>query len=305
MNTHPKSGVSIVPGSFSAWVVGIRPKTLPAALAPVLVGTAIAIRAGGFHWGAALAAMVSALLLQIASNLANDVFDFEQGKDTAGRLGPVRAVQSGLLSPQQVRTGLIIVLLFCLTVGSYLVGKAGWPLIIVGLASILSAVAYTAGPFPLGYHGLGDLFVFVFFGPVAVIGTAYVQCECLSIEAVWASIPIGLLTTNILAVNNLRDMAEDSRTGKRTLAVRFGKRFATRQTRYCWIVAYLAPLYFCWVTRRPWPLLLPLATLPFAHKWYKAVLVAEGRALNALLAMSAQLLLAYAVLFSISLVISP
>jgi 1,4-dihydroxy-2-naphthoate octaprenyltransferase len=295
----------VVPGSFAAWRLAIRPKTLPAALAPVIVGTAIAFREGGLHWGAAFAAAVGALLLQITSNLANDVFDFEQGKDTKERLGPVRVVQANLLTAQEVRTGLGVVMALSLLVGSYLVGKAGWPLVIVGLASIAAALAYTAGPYPLGYHGLGDLFVFIFFGPVAVIGTVYVQCEELSQQALWASIPVGLLTTNILVVNNLRDRVEDARTGKRTLVVRFGKHFAMSQALANLAVSALCTLYFCWLTRRPWPLILPALTLPAAFRWYRELRRTEGVAMNELLARAARLLFVFSLLFSLSLVLSP
>jgi 1,4-dihydroxy-2-naphthoate octaprenyltransferase len=190
-------------------------------------------------------------------------------------------------------------------VGSYLVGKAGWPIVVVGLSAIVSALAYTAGPYPLGYHGLGDLFVFIFFGPVAVIGTQYVQSEAVSIDAIWASVPMGLLTMNILVVNNLRDREEDARTHKRTLAVRFGKYFVMRQALSCLTLSYLAPLYFCWSSARPWPFVFPALTIPMAYRWYRAVDSTEGRAMNALLARAGQLLFAYALLFSIAIVITP
>lgn len=305
MSDRSTSMPSIEPGSLRAWLLGIRPKTLPAATAPVLLGTAIASRLGGLHWGAALAALVGALLLQITSNLANDVFDYEKGKDTAERLGPTRVVQAGLLTPAQVRRGLVAVLLGCLLVGSYLVGKTGWPLVVVGLAAMLAALAYTAGPYPLGYHGLGDVFVFLFFGPVAVAGTTFAQCEWLAPDALIASIAMGTLTGNILVVNNLRDRTEDAKTGKRTLAVRFGKHFAMRHALTNLVLAYLVPLYFCWQSRRPWPLLLPLLAVPWAVRWYRALGNTEGRAMNPLLAEAGKLLLVFSVLFSTGLLLSP
>ncbi|MGC4063073.1 MAG: 1,4-dihydroxy-2-naphthoate polyprenyltransferase [Polyangiaceae bacterium] len=297
--------LTVSPGGLRAWLLAIRPRTLPAAASPIFVGSAVAWRLGGFHWGAALASLVGALLLQIASNLANDVFDFEQGKDTHERLGPVRVVQSGLLSPFAVRRGLLGVLVLSLLVGCYLVGKAGWPIVIVGLASMLAAVAYTAGPFPLGYNGLGDLFVFIFFGPVAVIGTAFVQTEWVAPEAVWASIPVGALTANILVVNNLRDRNEDQKTGKRTLVVRFGKQFAMRQAQLSLLVAFLIPLGFAWVLHRPWPVVLPLFILPASLGWLRAIEATEGRPMNEHLARAAKLLLAHSALFSLGLVLSP
>jgi 1,4-dihydroxy-2-naphthoate octaprenyltransferase len=270
-----------------------------------LVGSAVAWRLEGFHWGAAFAALLGALLLQIASNLANDVFDFEHGKDTHERLGPVRVVQAGLLSPDAVRRGLLCVLGLAVLVGCYLVGKAGWPIVIVGVASMLAAVAYTGGPYPLGYNGLGDLFVFLFFGPVAVIGTTFVQTEWVSPEAVWASIPVGALTANILVVNNLRDRHEDAKTGKRTLVVRFGKHFAMRQAQMSLLVAFLIPLGFAWVLRRPWPILLPAIALPACLQWLRAIESTEGRPMNEQLARAAKLLLIHSVLFSVGLVLSP
>lgn len=292
------------PGSFAAWIVAIRPKTLPAALAPVLVGTAIAYRASALHVAASLAAALGALLLQIASNLANDVFDFEQGKDTQARLGPVRAVQSGLLSPRQVRVGLLVTFIGCLLVGSYLVGRGGWPIVAVGLASMLAAVAYTAGPYPLGYHGLGDLFVFLFFGPVAVMGTTYVQSGSISSEAWWASLALGALTTNILVVNNLRDRFEDEKTGKRTLAVRFGKHFAMGEAAAMLLIGYAVPLYFSTLSRSGWPMGLTILTLPLAIRWHRAVGRTEGKNLNPLLASAAQFLLLHSLLFSVALTVS-
>jgi 1,4-dihydroxy-2-naphthoate polyprenyltransferase len=301
---HPPPPPTIEPGSLSAWVVAIRPKTLPAAVAPVLVGAALARRAGGFDLGPVLGAMVGALLLQITSNLANDLFDYEQGKDTLERLGPARAVQSGLLTPLQVRIGLSCVLIGCVTVGSYLVGRAGWPLAVIGILSVIAALAYTAGPYPLGYHGLGDLFVFLFFGPVAVVGTEFAVAGVVSAEAYWASVSMGALTTNILVVNNLRDRAEDTRTGKRTLAVRFGERFCLAQAKALIILAYLAPLYFLLASAHCWPLLLPILTLPMAIKWARLLGVLRGRALNALLGGASQLLLAFAALFALGLWIS-
>jgi len=295
------SGSTIEPGSLGAWLVGIRPKTLPAAVAPVLVGAALALRAGGFETTPVVFAMIGALLLQIASNLANDLFDFEQGKDTIERLGPTRAVQSGLLSPRQARQGLVLVLLGCLVSGSYLVGRSGWPLLAIGLASMTAAVAYTAGPYPLGYHGLGDVFVFVFFGPVAVVGTAFAVSGTSNVEAYWASLSLGALTTNILVVNNLRDRDEDSRTGKRTLAVRFGERFCMWQGMLLIFVAYAAPLYFLVARRQFLPLLLPALSFPLAYNWLKRLGVLRGRSLNAMLGGASRLLITFAILFAIGL----
>jgi 1,4-dihydroxy-2-naphthoate octaprenyltransferase len=279
--------------------MAIRPKTLPAAIAPVWVGSVLAYRARSFSWVPALVALGGALSIQIASNLANDVFDFEQGKDTAARLGPTRAVQSGLLSARAMRIGLVVALLVFCMAGCFLVAKTGWPLVVVGAASILAALAYTAGPYPLGYHGLGDLFVFLFFGPVAVVGTQYAIAGRTTPEAFWASLSIGSLATNILVVNNLRDRAEDAHTGKRTLAVRFGEFFALSEAAVLLGVAYLAPTYF--VHESLGPLLLPMLTLPWAVLWFNKLSRVRGRPMNALLGEAGQLLFAFATLFALGL----
>lgn len=288
-------------GRIGAWLVAIRPRTLPTALAPVIVGLSLAYPVSGFAWPAALAALLGALLLQIASNIANDVFDFEHGKDTSERLGPVRAVQSGLLTSSQARAGLAVVLASCILIGSYLVYRSGWPILVLGVASMIAAVAYTAGPYPLGYHGLGELFVFVFFGPVAVVGTQYAVSQATSLDAYLASLSLGALATNILVVNNLRDRNEDARTGKRTLAVRFGERFTLALAVSMLLLAYAAPMYF-WLSRHtPWPSLLPMLTLPLAVVWWRRLRIVRGKPMNRLLAQAAQLVFFFAVLYAVGL----
>ncbi|MFQ5380582.1 MAG: 1,4-dihydroxy-2-naphthoate polyprenyltransferase [Dehalococcoidia bacterium] len=209
-------------GSFGAWRLAIRLPTLPAAIAPVLVGCGAAIGAGVFSWGPAFAALVGALLLQVGANLANDLFDFRKGSDTAERLGPLRATQSGLLTERQVLAGAIVVFALATLSGLYLAWVAGWPVVAAGLASIAAALAYTGGPWPFGYHALGDVFTFVFFGLVATAGTYFVQAGELSILALMASVPMGCSVTAILVVNNLRDINTDAATGKNTLAVVLG-----------------------------------------------------------------------------------
>lgn len=203
-----------------------RPKTLVAAAAPVLIGTGLASFQGFFQPLPALMALVGALLIQIVTNLANDYYDFVRGADTAERVGPVRVTQAGLLTPAAVRRAIVVVMVAAVLVGSYLVWVGGWPILWVGVLSLVCAVAYTGGPFPLAYLGLGDLFVFVFFGLVAVAGTYWVQARALPPDVLLAGVGVGALSTAILVVNNLRDLATDTRAGKRTLAVRIG-RFAT------------------------------------------------------------------------------
>jgi len=211
-------------GSWTAWRLAVRLPTLPAAVAPVLVGCGAAIGAGVFSAGPAIAALVGALLLQVGANLANDLFDFRKGSDTEDRLGPPRATQSGFLSERQVLTGAVIVFGLAMLTGAYLAWVAGWPVIAAGLASIAAALAYTGGPWPFGYHALGDLFTFVFFGLVATAGTYFVQAGEVSGLALVAAIPVGCSVTAILVVNNLRDINTDAASGKNTLAVLLGNR---------------------------------------------------------------------------------
>jgi 1,4-dihydroxy-2-naphthoate octaprenyltransferase len=300
---QPDAAPSILPGSPRAWILAARPKTLSAAVVPVLVGTACAAAAGGIRLGPAAAAFAGALLLQIGANFANDVFDFEKGADTIERLGPTRAVQAGLLSARAVRAGMWLSFALAAGVGAYLTSVAGPVILAIGIASIFSAIAYTGGPYPLGYHGLGDVFVFVFFGLVAVCGTTFVQLLHVPALSVWASLPIGALATAILVVNNLRDVDTDRRAGKRTLAVRLGERGAIAQYGALLVVAYAVPLYLA-ASRALGPIVvLPLATLPMAVSLLLALREERGRALNPLLARTAKLLLVYGALLSAGIVL--
>lgn len=208
--------------SFRLWVLAARPKTLTAAAAPVLAGTGLAAHHGVLAWTPAAAALLGALLIQIGTNFANDYYDFVRGGDTEERVGPTRVTQAGLIAPERVRRAMVGVLALAMLVGVYLVDVGGWPIVVIGLASVACAVLYTGGPFPLAYHGLGDVFVFVFFGLVAVSGTYYVQGLTWPADALLAGAGLGALNTAILVVNNLRDLDTDAKAGKRTLAVRIG-----------------------------------------------------------------------------------
>ena len=291
------------PSLLQIWLLAARPKTLPAAAAPVIVGTTAAYSEGVFHFWPALAALLGALLIQIGTNFANDVFDFKRGADTSERLGPLRVTQAGLLSPHQVMLGMWLTFGLAALIGLYLIMVGGWPIIVIGLLSILSGIAYTGGPFPLGYNGLGDLFVFIFFGLVAVCGTYYVQAGSVSALAVWAAIPVGVLATAILVVNNLRDIETDRAAGKKTLAVRFGAKGA--QLEYFWLLglAYLAPLLM-WLLgySTPWVILTWLS-LPLVKPLSDKVLREKGRPLNLALAGTARLELIYSFLLSLGLII--
>ena len=291
---------------LKAWVLAARPATLPAAAVPVLVGTGAAL-GEGFQFRPAVftVTLLCALLIQVGTNFANDYSDFFRGADTDARLGPLRVTQSGLLSQSAVRTGIIIAFGLAVLLGAWLVWIGGWPIVAIGVFSLLSGLAYTGGPFPLGYHGLGDVFVFVFFGVIAVTGTAYLQTGEWSTRALALSIPIGLLVTNILVVNNLRDRETDIVAGKRTLAVRIGDRATRAQYATGAVLAYLVPSALAFGgEREPW-LLLPLLTLPLAVFLVRRVLGGlAGRELNGVLEQSGKLLLGFGVLLAIGAILS-
>jgi 1,4-dihydroxy-2-naphthoate polyprenyltransferase len=290
-------------GAKEAWLLAIRPRTLPAAVSPVLVGTAAAAADHDFRLFPALAALAGALLLQIGVNLANDYFDYVRGIDTTERLGPVRVTQSGLIPPNRVLAGMILTFLLAAGAGLYLISAAGWPILAVGCASILAAVLYSGGPYPLASHGLGDAFAFFFFGPVAVCGTYFVQALGLSFLCLMLSLSAGFLVAAILVVNNLRDIPTDSRVGKRTLAVILGPERSRKEFVLLWILAY-GLLVVLWLagSLSPWGL-LPFLTLPTAIFLARSLWVLSGSALNAALARAARLTLVFCLLLSVGLVI--
>lgn len=294
--------MSLTPGKARAWLMASRPATLPAAVTPVLVGTAVAVHAGHFRALPFLAALISAMLIQIGTNFANDLFDFHKGADTHARLGPTRVTQSGLISPAGVTRAMILTFGASALVGLYLVVVGGLPILLVGLASIAAGILYTGGPWPLGYHGLGDIFVFVFFGLIAVTGTYYVQALSLSGVAVAASIPVGLLVTAILVVNNVRDMETDRLAGKNTLAVRLGRPATRVQYALCVGGAYVFPLALWLAHVTSWLFWLPWLTAPIAYGLIRTVATREdGPTLNGALRGTGRLHLLFGVLFAISL----
>jgi 1,4-dihydroxy-2-naphthoate octaprenyltransferase len=294
---------STTPSPFQIWLLAARPKTLPAAAAAALVGAAAAYAEGSFQWGPALACLLVALLLQIGANLANDVFDYYRGADAHGRLGPTRVTQAGLLTPRQVLAGMWLVFGLAALLGAYLLWVAGWPVLIIGLSAIVAAIAYTGGPIPYGYYGLGDLLVFIFFGPVAVCGTYFVQAGTVSRLALWASLPMGFLITAILVVNNLRDLHTDRAAGKHTLAVRLGEAGARAEFIVCVAAAYLvAVLVWGMGLASTWVLLVFLS-VPLAVSLARRVQRDTGRPLNLALAAAGQLTLVYGVLFSLGLIL--
>lgn len=283
------------------WFDAARPRTLPAAIAPVLAASGLAAHDGGFDIAAASLCLAFALLIQVGTNFANDYYDFIKGADTAARVGPRRAVASGLVTPRTMRFAMIGVFAMAFVLGLSLIAWGGPWLIAIGVASIVCGVAYTGGPWPLGYHGLGDLFVFIFFGLVAVVTTYYVQTGRVTFDAFLAAIPIGLLAANILVVNNYRDDETDAAAGKRTLVVRFGRGFARAQFGMSLVVALAAPFVLCWRGYQ-FAVLLPIVLLPVALRHRRRLEQARGPAeLIALLGDTGKFLAAYAVLLAVGL----
>jgi 1,4-dihydroxy-2-naphthoate octaprenyltransferase len=281
------------------WVMAARVRTLPAAVAPVLVGTSLALGDGHFHALAFVAALFGAVFIQVGTNLSNDYSDARRGADTEDRLGPVRVTAGGLVPPGRVLLATYVTFGLAVLCGAYLVAVAGWGLIAVGAASILAGVLYTGGPRPYGYEGLGELFVFLFFGIVAVSGSYYVQVQQLPWEAYACAVPVGLLASAILVVNNVRDLETDRRAGKRTLAVRLGR--ARTRILYTAMVAgafLLVPLPWLLGSMTAW-LLLPWCAIPLALPLVKLVRTrVDGPSLNGALAKTGALQLVFCLLFA-------
>lgn len=298
-----------------AWRMAARPHTLPAAAAPVVVGTGLAVSMDVFALIPALAALLGAALIQIGTNFANDYFDAVQGADTDAREGFTRVTAGGLIEPESVKRATIATFAAAILVGVYLVYVGGIPILVIGLLSVLSGIAYTGGPYPLGYHGLGDLSVFVFFGIVAVTGTFYVQAAAhapgvlhtlppagtLPLAALIASLPVAAISTNILVVNNVRDREEDKQTGKTTLAVVLGYRGTRIEFIALLALAYLAPLWF-FLRGDGLFVLLPWLSMPLAGRVTRTILEqTDGEALNPALTRTGRLLALYSLLFAIGL----
>jgi 1,4-dihydroxy-2-naphthoate octaprenyltransferase len=294
----------VKPPPARIWLAAARPRTLPAAIAPVISATALAWHDHVFRLGAAAACLAFALLIQIGTNFANDYYDFIKGADTAERVGPRRAVASGWVQPNTMRLAMWFVFGAAFAVGLSLLSYGGWPLLAIGVASIICGIAYTGGPYPLGYNGLGDVFVFIFFGLVAVCATYFVQAGQISRPAVIIAIGVGALATNILVVNNYRDVETDQKAGKRTLVVRFGRSFAQAQFATSVILALGAPVAL-WLSYgfKPWAM-LALFIAPLAARHLARLRHArEPMELIRLLGDTGKLLALYAVLLSVGLVV--
>ena len=287
--------------AISVWIQAARPKTLWAAVVPVLIGSTIAYADGLFHYLSAAAALAGALAIQIGTNFTNDYSDFAKGADTKDRKGPTRVTQAGLLPPQAVKRAAALTFAIASLVGVYLIARGGWPVLAIGVSSILAGIFYTAGPKPLGYMGLGDFFVLVFFGPVAVAGTYYVQTLTVNWIVVTAGLAPGFLSVALLAINNLRDIDEDRIARKRTLAVRFGRGFARSQYIGCIVAASLVPVFLVLATgERIWTLAC-LLILPVAAPEFRRLMQGTaGEALNPMLASTARLSIIFSLLFALT-----
>lgn len=286
--------------SFNIWLQAARPRTLTAAVSPVLLGTAIAAGDSQFHFLAALAALAGALLIQIGTNFANDYFDFFKGADNADRVGPTRVTQAGLVTPGQMRLAMGVVFGTAFLIGIYLVARAGWPVVAMGLVSLLLAVAYTGGPFPLAYNGLGDIPAFLFFGPLASWVTYYVQALEWSDLSFLVGCSAGFFAVAFLSINNLRDIDEDRAAGKHTLIALLGVRFGQWQYITSLTLATLLPVLLVFLEpQRPFVL---LAALTFLMSWFafgRTLHYRDPQALIPILGMTGKLQIIFTVLFCI------
>jgi 1,4-dihydroxy-2-naphthoate octaprenyltransferase len=284
---------------MTPWLLAARPKTLAAAVTPVLVGTALA-RAGSspIHWPSFIFALLGAVFIQIGTNYVNDALDFKKGADTSARLGPLRVTQAGLLSAEAVLRGAFGCFVVAALCGIPLIVRGGWPIAAIGIASIVAAYAYTGGPYPLAYHGLGEVFVMIFFGFVAVCGSFYLQRLTLDRSAWIGGLAVGSLSVVILAINNLRDLENDRASNKRTLAARFGPRFA-----YGEIVVFAVLPFVCVAViaywRGRWTLMIPLASVILAIALLIRVARSRGVALNGCLALAGALEWLFGILYVI------
>jgi 1,4-dihydroxy-2-naphthoate octaprenyltransferase len=285
-------------GRLAVWLWAARLRTLPAAIVPVIVGLALARREGPLDLKIGITTLAAALLIQIGTNLANDYYDFVAGADTAGRLGPLRITQAGLAAPAAVKRAAFGVLALAALLGIYLVATGGWPILGIGVAALLCAVGYSTGPYPLAYHGLGEPFVFLFFGVLAVPGTAYLQTGHIDELSLLAALPVACVVTAILVVNNVRDVVSDGRAGKRTFAVRFGER-AARVEYVALIVSAFAVLPAICALAGSWCPALAFLALPFAISEVRAFNARTGAALNLSLAGTARLHLIFGILLAL------
>lgn len=292
----------VKPASLQAWMLAIRPKTLPAGAMPVVLGSALAAADGQFRPLPALVALICALGIQVATNFINEIYDFRKGADTAERLGPTRTVAAGLISEKKMITVSASLAGAVFLLGLYLVSIAGWPILVIGLLSLLFAWGYTGGPYPIAYSGLGDFFVFLFFGLVAVGGTYYVQAQTLTLSILLAAVAPGAFSVNILLVNNIRDIVTDRKVGKMTLPARIGGDWARRLYIALTVLAYLVPALLWLNHYSPW-VLLSLFSAPLAFMMIRRLYASEGKELNQVLAGTGKLMTLHGLLFAAGLLV--
>lgn len=291
-------GEQKLPTKLESWILASRPKTLLAAIVPVMVGSALAINKGKFVLFFSIVALVCSLLIQIGTNYVNDLYDFLKGADNEKRKGPLRVLASGLISVNEMKLGSFIIFFMAFLLGLYLVYQAGIVIFIIGIFSILAGIAYTAGPFPLAYNGLGDLFVFMFFGVVGTMGTYYIQVKEFSVLSFLTSIPVGALITNILVVNNYRDIEEDKAAGKKTLAVILGRNFVRYQFIILIFASFITPAALYLFYNFHYWIFLPYLTIPIAYKLVVMLYNYDGLQLNKTLELTAKLSALFGLLFA-------
>lgn len=300
----PLGTVADSPSKLKIWFLAARPRTLPAAVAPIVVGTAVAVRENAFVWWVALLALLTALLLQIAANFANDAIDAKKGSDTADRTGPMRITAAGYVTYSQVMNATWITLALAMVTGIPLLVRGGWPFVALGIASLICAVAYTGGPFPISYLGLGEVFVFLFFGLIAVTGTAYLQTGELTTLSLAASVPPGAMIVGILIINNYRDREQDARVNKRTVAVRIGAKNTCIEYYLMLVLTMLSPFIF-WVVGwlNAWALITVLSW-PMFWQLARQVQTLQGPPLNQTLGLTGKTALVHSLLLGLALVLS-
>lgn len=285
------------------WITASRPRTLLAAFVPVIVGSAVAVKFGKFIPHLSILALICSLLIQIGTNFTNDLYDFLKGADTEKRKGPLRVLSSGMVSVKEMKTAIVFVFLASFLIGIYLIYYSGIFILIIGVLSIIAGLAYTAGPYPLAYHGLGDLFVFLFFGFVGTSGTAYLHTGEISALAVISSIPVGALITNILVVNNYRDIGEDKDAGKITLAVIIGKKLTRIQYLFLLTLSMLTPFALFYFYSFHFWVFLPYLTVPIMIRLIKMMYTLNGKELNITLELTAKFSAVFGILFSAGLIL--
>ncbi|MCA0390039.1 MAG: 1,4-dihydroxy-2-naphthoate polyprenyltransferase [Bacteroidetes bacterium] len=286
---------------LNVWILAARPKTLLAAFVPVIVGTSLAVAEKEYHLAAALVALICSILIQIATNFTNDLYDHLKGADTKERVGPQRALNEGWVSVGEMKLAIYLTFGLAFILGLYLVYLGGPLISAIGILSIIAGFMYTAGPFPFAYNGLGDLFVFLFYGFVGTVGTYFINTHTITSQAMISSIPVGALVTNILVVNNYRDVDQDKKAGKKTLAVLLGKNFALAEYFILLVSSFSVPLIMYLYYDLTYWVFLPYLTLPFAYKAILMLLSLKGSELNKALELSAKISALFGFLFSLGL----